>query len=225
MFTFKSLLPTCLLAIAPFFLLAQLETGMNTIGINGNLSNSRSFRGFAVNSNGDTTNFYRENNQYNVSISYLRFISDHLALGIGGGLGQGESINPSVSSTESVFRTNRNFMFNIQPQARYFIPLRDKLYLFVQGYVNLSYRTNFNSITDDGVETIQQENEFLQIGGGVDPGILFLIRKHWGIEAFIPGLSFSNNELGGEPQLENWWIQLNDNFRLSNIRLGWRFYF
>jgi hypothetical protein len=226
MLTYKQGSMLLLLIILPFLLAAQIEKGMHSIGLNGNLGSTSELRGYAIDANGDSTAFYQESDQYNVSVSYLHFVSDRLALGIGGGLGQSTSSSPRIFGGGNLITDERvNRQFNIQPQLRYFAPLSKKLYLFVQAYLDLGFQSSSRSQTEGGTTSLLMDERRINLAAGADPGILFMVKKRWGIEAFVPGIQIRNSVLSGEEGPTNLWVNLADGFNLNNLRLGWRIYF
>lgn len=225
MFCYKHFLIASLMVMAPLAIFAQFQQGTKSIGLNGFLQLDRPHAQVRFQSNGDSVMTQEKRDGYGASFSFHHFLSDKVALGLGLGFNRGYRSRPHRDEGIWGERENWNTTFTIQPQLRYFYPVHGKLSLFLQNYLNFQQTQVKEAFLNNGEEQTL-ESSTMRFGLGLDPGLVFMLKERWGIEAFVPGISLDLGIASREDEQDkSMSINLRNTFSLNNIHWGFRYYF
>lgn len=203
---------------------AQLTKGQNSLGLNGRFKQDVQEPVMRANPNGDSVQTQTQSMSHQIGISYHRFISPKTSVGLQATWSNSYSSRFSRDAGVWYESINREKGISIRPSFRHHIPLNLTWYFFIDDYVNFTYReTNFKYQRNG-----EQEDRFSNtsdVALGIDPGVLFMFRKKWGLEASLPALLIRSRLIEEDDKHFNVETSLFENFNLGNVRFGLRYYF
>lgn len=222
----KHLLTACLLVMAPLAIFAQFEKGTNSLGGNGRLNLSYQPAMTQVNQNGDSVLTRRKNRVVSLSVSYFRFVSDKVSVGMGVNWAYQLSSSPYFNQGEWGERRSMTNSYSIQPQLRYHFPITERWYFFLENYLEATASIQTQT-RPDGPDINEDKTSRYEFGAGIRPGIILSLTKKWSLEGIVDGIQLFGRVTPDSNGGNNFQINANllENFSLGSIKLGVRRYF
>ena len=156
------------------------------------------------------------------------FVADNFAVGLGLGFVTSKDTNISTlgnTVTTSEFKTPA---FVIEPFARKYWTLSDKLYFFGQLAVPMQFgkiENESTSVTTIGSTTsttsTSSEAKYTSVGVTVKPGLDYFLNKNWSIEATIGEFGYNNFKPKGGVATNNY----NFGLDLAAVTIGVKYVF
>lgn len=140
---------------------------------------------YANQSNFDDANSINRQFSMSVSPKVQVFLSDNLVASLALPL----SFTRNRNDNEQVGRTIRgiNSNVNLYPALRFFIPIGERLYVFVEGFLDIGW--GLTRVEFQPRDQVNRDNQFM-IGAGMTGGASFLINDHFLLEGSIVGLNY-----------------------------------
>ncbi|MFV0565318.1 MAG: DUF3575 domain-containing protein [Flavobacteriaceae bacterium] len=173
-----------------------------------NAQESEGFKGkwFLMGQAGYNTTENNSIRNYSILPAVGNFIAPTVA--IGGAIGYvGQSVKDSDAKTGA---------FIVQPLARKYWGINDKLYIFGQAAVPLE----FGTITDAGNNDI----DYTGYGFAISPGLDYFLSSHWSIEAQFGLLGWSGTSIKDGDSSSDFEFGLNSGL-LTGINIGIKYVF
>jgi len=161
------------------------------------------------------------------------FVADNFAVGLGVGFATSKVTNISTATfgpaTTTVTTTEQKTpAFVIEPFARKYWTLSDKLYFFGQLAVPMAFgkvENEISSVTTSGstVTTVSSSTEAkaTSVGVTVKPGLDYFLNKNWTIEATIGEFGYNNFKPKGGVATNNY----NFGLDLTAVTIGVKYVF
>jgi len=146
------------------------------------------------------------------------FVAPNLAVG----LGVGYDSKSKKENFNNGYVKNTTAAFVVEPFARKYWTLGDKLYIFGQLSVPMRFG---NDKSEENVNntTVSQKANYNSFGVSVKPGLDYFLNKNWTIEATIGefGYSTSKYDIDGAKNVNNF----NFGLKLTNLGVGVKYVF
>ncbi|MBD8081831.1 outer membrane beta-barrel protein [Chryseobacterium caseinilyticum] len=160
------------------------------------------------------------------------FVADNFAVGLGVGFATSKitSINTTTIGSVTNVTTNeqRTPAFVIEPFARKYWTLSDKLYFFGQLAVPMAFgkaenETTYVTTSGSTVTTVSSSSEAkaTAVGVTVKPGLDYFLNKNWTIEATIGEFGYNNFKPKGGVATNNY----NFGLDLTAVTIGVKYVF
>jgi hypothetical protein len=176
----------CLLFCQAFCLSlhAQLSKGTHSLGASLILTRNSYPDLEMTDSLGNTTFIRRINTSYGIGLNGMQFVSDRLALGMGAEISLRQRKDPQFLQGTVIENRTNTVTTGLMLNARYHVPLREKLYFFIdaRGDGAISRITSHRT-QNDSVRSFSQNEQYLELS--VNPGIVYMLTKHWGLEVWV----------------------------------------
>ncbi|MFN1216191.1 outer membrane beta-barrel protein [Chryseobacterium kwangjuense] len=218
------------------FGLSNAQIAKGTVYVSGQV-------GFSQESDNNTD---KKVSEINIIPTVGYFVNTNLAIGLGVGYKNGKTTVETNKSetlgnitTTSVGKTKDiNNAIVVEPFARKYWTLSDKLYIFgqlsvpmefgsgkneVEGTVTTSSSTGTPATTTTSVSTSTDKPKSTSIGVSIKPGLDYFLNKNWTIEATIGEFGYNNKkyDIDGAKSVDNYNFGLN----LSTVTIGVKYVF
>ena len=149
------------------------------------------------------------------------FVADNFAIGVG----VGYAANVAKQDFSNRYDKDTNSAIVVEPFARKYWTLGDKLYFFGQLSVPLEFgkvksETVFADFPEDNVEN---EAKYTSYGVALKPGLDYFLNKNWTVEATIGEFSYKTSKFDVDGAKSN--DNLNLGFNLKSVTLGVKYVF
>lgn len=169
---------------------------------------------------------------FNVLPTVGYFVAPNFAVGVGVGYQTQKTTNINTSTVTNITTVNtveeKYPAFVVEPFARKYWTLSDKLYFFGQLAVPMQFgkgERETSSVTTNGTTTISNststEAKYTQVGVTVKPGLDYFLNKNWTIEATIGEFGYNNFKPKDGDAVNNYSFGLN----LANVGIGVKYVF
>ncbi|WP_312076096.1 outer membrane beta-barrel protein [Chryseobacterium sp.] len=180
----------------------------------------------------ETNNGNDKVENFNVLPRVGYFVADNFAVGVGVGFQTSKTTEITTTTIGNVTNVTTGELktpaFVVEPFARKYWTLSDKLYFFGQLAVPMQFgkeETEVSSVTTNGNTTstvsTSTEAKYTAVGVTVKPGLDYFLNKNWTIEATIGEFGYNNYKPKGGEAVNNYNFGIN----LSSVTFGVKYVF
>ncbi|MEG0760559.1 outer membrane beta-barrel protein [Chryseobacterium sp.] len=144
------------------------------------------------------------------------FVASNVAVGVG--VGYASNIDKTdVTGGSRKFTTSS---IVVEPFARKYWTLGEKLYIFGQVSVPMAFGDDKEEVTAANVTTSTKE-KFNSFGVSIKPGLDYFVSKNWTLEATLGDFGYSNSKYKNSESVDNYRFGLD----LASVSIGVKYVF
>jgi outer membrane immunogenic protein len=144
------------------------------------------------------------------------FVGTNVAVGVG--VGYASDVNKTNVANGYTKTTNSAFV--VEPFARKYWTLGEKLYIFGQLSVPMEFGSDKREVSADNA-SISTKEKYNAFGVSIKPGLDYFLNKNWTIEATIGDFGYSNFKYKNAKSIDNYRFGLD----LASVSIGVKYVF
>ncbi len=162
--------------------------------------------------------------QFGITPNFGYAIKNNLMIGLGVGYSYSENKNHRINNSIAQRYKNINNRYSMFSYIKKYIPLGNKLAIYLQGEINYSENKNKNS--SNSAASLNFDRRFWsQFFVGVRPGISYFLNKNVAFEANLGALGYSRLKSKYQDQRYYKSDAFNFNLDSSNLQFGVSYFF